>query len=159
VDSTLGLGTTFRIFLPRTEEEEKTLTAAEPAPRIYGRKRILVVEDQMEVLTLVAKTLENQGFDVLQATNPEEAVALIQEQDESIDLLLTDMVMPKGNGLQLASDLRAMIPRLKVLYMSGYSEFHEGIISSRDLGEGFLQKPFTPSILLEKVNAVFADLI
>jgi two-component system cell cycle sensor histidine kinase/response regulator CckA len=151
-----GSGTTFKIYLPRTDE------AVLPAPAnvktdLHGSETILVVEDQEEVRVLAVAILERYGYRVLSAAGAEEAIALAKVHPGTIDLLLTDIIMPGMNGRALARQLAADRP-LRVLYMSGYTEnaiAHRGIL---DPGLDYIQKPFTPEALAEKVRAVLGTI-
>jgi PAS domain S-box-containing protein len=154
LDSEPGGGTTATIYLPRVESvvpvsEEP---AAEPAA---GSGRILLVEDEPVVRGLVAQMLEARGYDVVEAEGPLEALELTDV--DACDLLLTDVVMPKMNGRELARRIRARTPSLHVVYTSGYAP--EAVLDGGrlDAGEFFLQKPFTAadlgSIVREALDA------
>ena len=157
VYSEIGHGTTFKINLPRVEAQ---LAADEPAPAIetpppacQGVERIMVVEDDLMVRELACETLLAGGYEVIKVESPAEAVALITE-GVMIDLLLTDVVMPKMNGRELYSQISLLLPGLKVLYMSGYTDnviADQGVLHA---GVAFLQKPFSVRSLLEKVRQV-----
>ncbi len=150
-----GRGTSFKIYLPRI----KTMNSLNPVsdktdnlPR--GTETVLVVEDEVSVRTLAARTLSQQGYTVLEAANGEEALHLIQDYSKEIQLLLTDMVMPKMGGKILADQLTALRPKTKILFTSGYTDeaiTHHGTL---DAGVMFLQKPFSPKILVHKVRQV-----
>jgi PAS domain S-box-containing protein len=152
-----GRGTTFKIYLPRTSEAE----ASEPArPRVAARRgseAILVVEDEPSVRELVVRALAEAGYQVLQARDGREALALAARHDAPIDLLLTDVVMPGMSGKQVADALAAARPGVRVLYTSGYTQntiVHHGVL---DPEVRFLAKPFTPSVLLERVGALLDE--
>ena len=149
-----GSGTTFKIYLPATEE-----AVVEPPAMakqdLRGTETILVVEDQDDVRQLAVTILERYGYRVLSATGGEEALQLAGEFPGTIHLLLTDMVMPGMNGRDLAKQLMAQRVR-NTLFMSGYTETaieHRGILQA---GLDYIQKPFTPESLAEKVKAVLA---
>ena len=148
-----GRGTTFKIYLPRVDDPSEgpvvPSTAALPAG---GNETILVVEDEEAVRKLACKTLEARGYRVLEAADGGEAVAIAGTQ--SVDLLLTDMVLPGMGGGEIAARIRDIHPRAKVLYTSGYTD---DVIVRRGLmerGAAFLEKPFTPSILARRVREV-----
>src|SRR5579862_2874024 len=148
-----GKGTTFKIYLPRVDE-----TATEDTPKaefslVRGNETILVVEDEEALRGLVASVLEGSGYTVLQASQASEAIQ-IAEQHGKIDLLLTDVVMPRASGHELAKNILAAFPNLKVLYMSGYT--NDLIIEQKAFtSDGLLlEKPFTKESLLKKVKAV-----
>ena len=150
-----GNGSTFKIYLPRVKEsaarEEPREASAVPA---QGSEVVLVVEDDAAVRPLVSGLLGAHGYKVLIAPGPEEALRICADHKETIDLLLTDLVMPKMSGRQLAERLVSLRPKLKVLYMSGYTDdaiVHHGVLEK---GTAFLQKPFTPGALARKVREV-----
>jgi CheY-like chemotaxis protein len=116
---------------------------------------VLLVEDEEGVRTLARRVLEMSGYTVLEAGYGGEALRLCQQHSEPIHLLLTDIVMPGGlNGRELAERLLRLRPELKVLYMSGYTD--ETIVPHEIIEPGlfFLQKPFTPKVLIQKVREV-----
>lgn len=149
VSSAPGNGTTFRIYLPAAVDavEHPQARAAEPID-LRGRETVLLVEDEDAVRQVARSVLERNGYRVLEAQNGGEAL-LIAEAEPRIDLLVTDVVMPRVSGPQVAARLRALKPELKVLYVSGYTD---NALALRD--EELLQKPLTPSALLTKVRDV-----
>jgi PAS domain S-box-containing protein len=153
VRSEVGRGTTFEIDLPRADH---VVVAESPrcttSPRAVGRETILVVEDEADVRVLVKRLLASAGFAVLTAASPKEAEALFVEHGASVDLLLTDVVMPGMNGRVLAERLRAARPSLRVLYMSGYNESVLGPHGVVDDGIQLLLKPFAVHELAEAVR-------
>ncbi|HEY1206314.1 MAG: response regulator [Bryobacteraceae bacterium] len=155
IDSELGRGTTVRVYFPLAEERIKTGGALgrRPAAR-PGTETILVVEDDSEVRKLAAEMLSRQGYAVLEAASGPEALRLWRRHAGSIDLLLTDVVMPSMAGPELAAKLTAERPDLKVLYMSGYPEdtmAKRGLTASEST---FLHKPFTSDALVHSVRMV-----
>lgn len=150
-----GLGTTFRIYLPHTNESPEALTALQPTPaRLSGSETVLLVEDEPAVRSLAAQTLRGYGYQVLEAMHGEEALRVVQGQEHQVDLLITDVIMPQMNGKELADRLQARRPALKILYASGYTEntiVHHGVLEP---GIAFLPKPFTPTALARKVREV-----
>jgi two-component system cell cycle sensor histidine kinase/response regulator CckA len=154
VYSELGRGTTFKVYLPMVGEEANVVRHEVAAPTRRGSETILLVEDEELVRAVVLQTLEGHGYTVLVAENGEEALHLCERRDTSIDLVLTDVVMPKMGGPALAERLATMRPALKVLFMSGYTDravARQGLLSA---GATYLQKPFTPESLLRKVREV-----
>jgi CheY-like chemotaxis protein len=150
-----GKGTTFKIFFPVIQEGMRSeVELAEEALPAGGQVTILLVEDEEGVRKFVRSMLEKQGYTVLPAANTEEAMALFTEKSESIDLMLTDVIMPRMNGTELAERVRALKPDVKVLFMSGYTDramrLHERLASSAL----FIQKPFTPNSLAQKVREI-----
>jgi CheY-like chemotaxis protein/two-component sensor histidine kinase len=152
VYSELGLGTTFKIYLPMAEDEAPASRLITPKRSRSGKETILLVEDEAGVRSLARLILEKQGYKVLDAKNGEEAVILSRNFAGIIDIMVTDTVMPKMSGPQLAQHLTASRPKMKVLYLSGYTDdavVHHGII---DPDTPFLQKPFTADGLTNKVR-------
>jgi two-component system, cell cycle sensor histidine kinase and response regulator CckA len=153
VYSEAGHGTTFKIYLPRTEEGLETIRAAQPAvSSIGGTETILLLEDDEQVRGLARPILAACGYSVLAPDDVRTARSLSEKEASSVDLLLTDVVMPGINGRELAKILVARNPKLKILYMSGYAEnaiVHHGVL---DPGTHFLPKPFAPSALTSKVR-------
>jgi CheY-like chemotaxis protein len=151
-----GKGTTFKIYLPRVDEplkERSTRVLGEESPR--GHETVLTVEDQEEVRKLAVQVLKQQGYAVFEASHGEEAMKVAQEHaEEGIDLLLTDVVMPGMSGRELAQKLGFLLPKMKVLYMSGYTDdaiVRHGVLEG---GVNYLQKPFTLDSLARKVREV-----
>jgi CheY-like chemotaxis protein len=118
-----------------------------------GTETILVVEDEDSVRRLVRSVLQRHGYQVLEAANPGEAL-LIFEQQPGIDLVLTDVVMPRVSGPTLASRLIGLRPKLKILYMSGHIDPSAALDGVLESGAAFLQKPITPGALLSRVREV-----
>ncbi len=148
-----GSGTTFDVYLPRVPEP---VTVIEPvAPSVSGgSERILVVEDDEGVRALTCEVLEERGYDVVSASDGEHAIEIVKRKQLEAELLITDVVMPRMNGRELAGRLRDRRPELKVLYMSGYSArvmSHRGLVQDE---AQLLQKPFTPRSLADKVREV-----
>jgi CheY-like chemotaxis protein len=149
VTSTPGQGATFSLYFPlaaapSAPAEVKRRT---PPPSADGRS-VLVVEDEPTVRTMAARTLEDAGYRVYQATHGREALDLIEKTNGQVDLVVTDLGMPEMDGHELARRLRATRPRMPVLYMSGYGD--AGVVTP------FLQKPFSPDDLVDRVAAVLA---
>jgi CheY-like chemotaxis protein len=155
VYSELGQGTTFKIYLPRIEEAAEPLTAAQPPPaRMQGTETILLVEDDAQVRELAFAVLTSRGYTVLVADAARAVVPRCDEHQGEIHLLLTDVVMPGGGGREVARQVVARRPGVKVLYMSGYTT--NAIVHHGNLEPGtfFLQKPFGPAALCAKVREV-----
>jgi len=149
-----GHGTTFKVYLPRAVGVTATeRVEAKAAPR-RGTETVLVVEDEAAILELARESLEHLGYTVLVARSPEEAILRSGEHAGPIQLMITDVVMPQMNGRQLAERLYAERPGLKCLYMSGYTAdviAHRGVL---DEGVRFIAKPFSLTVLAEKVREV-----
>jgi PAS domain S-box-containing protein len=153
VHSAPGQGATFRIYLPRVDGQVEADETTRPAITLpAGSGTILVVEDEVQVRDLVQEVLQAEGYTVLTAADGEEGLHLCTAYDGPIDLLLTDVVMPGMSGPEMAQCILPMRPKLKVVYMSGYASDAMGDHGVLDPGTTFLQKPFTPDILLEKVR-------
>lgn len=151
-----GHGTTFKIYLPRVEEELDALSSRDETDSLpRGNETILLVEDEPLVRDLAHRFLTEHGYTILEAADGEEALRAAQEHaGKRIHLLLTDVVMPQMGGKELADRLRRLRPSIKVLYTSGYTDeaiVHHGVL---DPGTHFLQKPFSPKTLLHKVREV-----
>ncbi|MGQ9555464.1 MAG: PAS domain S-box protein [Anaerolineae bacterium] len=155
VYSELGEGTTFKVYLPRSfEAVEKLGRRDEESYLPAGQETVLVVEDEPSVRRVEVRILREQGYQVLEAANGVEAMRVAMYHPGPIHLLLTDVVMPQMSGRELAERLRAIQPKLKVLYLSGYTDnaiVHRGVL---DEGVAFLQKPFTIPALAGKVRQV-----
>ena len=152
VYSEVGKGTTFRICLPMVEEWAETATRIVAKELPAGRETILLVEDEEMVRNLVRRILERQGYTALVADSAEKAMFMFEQNPASIDMLLTDVIMPQMDGKQLYERLRQIRPSLKVLYMSGYTEetiAHRGLLES---GTHFVQKPFSFERLARSVR-------
>ncbi|MBI4594565.1 MAG: response regulator [Candidatus Rokubacteria bacterium] len=153
VASEPGQGSSFRVYLPRTQEPAPT---AEPVPGVErgarGAETILLAEDDDDVRRMARDILDEQGYRVLDARDSREAVSVAACFAGRIQLLLTDVVMPHGNGFQLAEELRRVRPEINVLFMSGYTGsmvLHRG---GFEFGSAFIEKPFTVTALAAKVR-------
>ena len=148
-------GTSFKIYLPRVDQPaESTGTENRPQTVQRGTETILLVEDDPQLRQLSSSVLSHCGYKVLTAAAPEEGVAICKENHRDIRLLVTDVVMPRMNGRQLAEQIQQITPNVKVLYISGYTSnaiVHYGVL---DRGLWFLPKPFTLSALVAKVREV-----
>ncbi len=149
-----GLGTTFKIYLPPVVDVEgaEIKKAAYALPR--GTETILLAEDEARVRHLAREILEMYGYKVLEAGHGGEALLICEQHKEAIDLLIADVVMPNMNGRQLADRITLRRGKMKVLYISGYTDhtiYNRGIL---DKEMAFLQKPFTPTNLVLKVREV-----
>jgi PAS domain S-box-containing protein len=155
VDSRPGQGTSFKIYLPRIEEP---LAEVEKKPaeteRIRGSETILIVEDDEMVRRLVCQALRMYGYQVVEAANAGEALLICETHQRSLPLMVTDIVMPQLSGQELAARLAPLHPKMRVIYMSGYTDdavVRHGVLNSTTF---FLQKPFTPIALVKKVREV-----
>jgi PAS domain S-box-containing protein len=153
--SEVGQGTTFKILFPRISgtivtPEEISDDLSVLAAR--GTESILVVEDELLVRTILRETLEEQGYQVIEASRETEAVALAKDSSLTIDLLLTDVVLPDSNGRSLAESVQTIRPGLPVIYMSGYTDnaiSNQGVLQP---GVRFLEKPVPTAVLLRAIR-------
>jgi signal transduction histidine kinase/CheY-like chemotaxis protein len=159
VDSELGCGTTFRILLPRVDvaAEREWVTRAAPGNEqavAGGTETILLVEDDLLVLELAQRTLQRLGYNVLPCSSPDEALRTFGQYQSRIELLVTDLVMPRLNGKELAARISALSPGVSVLFTSGYGEniiTKAGVIGN---GVNFIAKPYRPRQLAAQVRAL-----
>ena len=155
VDSESERGTSFKICFPRVDAEDDTAAPPpQPAGPARGSETILLVEDEEAVRSVAARVLLNQGYYVLKAANGQEALDILEEVTGSVDLVLTDVVMPDMGGPQLVAHLQQRWPGLKVVYMSGYAEGDKLHPTVHDPERFFLQKPFSTESLTLKVREV-----
>ncbi len=152
--SEVGRGSTFKIYLPRTSlEPEVSRPPVEPAS-MRGNEMILLVEDEPQVRIVLRGILKRYGYQVLEAQNGGEALMLCERFSGEIQLLITDVVMPQMSGREVAERLTELRPRMKVLFVSGYTDntiVRHGVL---DAGVNFLEKPITPDALARKVREV-----
>jgi len=153
VQSAPGKGTTFRLYLPRGEAAAVTLTepVSIPAPRARSHETILFVEDDPAVRGLMTLVLSEQGYAVMTATDGEDALRVAQPLLASIDLMITDIVMPRMNGRELADRMRKLRPDLKVAFMSGYTNDTVAYQEVVEKGIELIEKPIKPDLLLARV--------
>ena len=155
--SEVGYGTTFKVYLPRTDKSAQGAVSRE-APRLArGTETILVIEDEPQVRGVTRTILRRAGYDVLEARDGVEAIALVEKHEGPIHLVVTDVVMPKMSGRDVVQKLAPMRPSMKVLYVSGYTEdaiVDHGVLES---GIHFLPKPLMPEALLRKVREILDD--
>jgi PAS domain S-box-containing protein len=154
VNSETGKGTTFTVYLPRIDEDvPESILPPPPLTTLRGSEAILLVEGDEQLRAIEATILRRSGYSVVEAQNGGEAFLACERHQGAIGLLLTDVVMPRMNGIELATRLAPMQPQMRVLYMSGRvdnSRLHEQALSSG----AYLQKPITPDSLLRKVREV-----
>jgi two-component system cell cycle sensor histidine kinase/response regulator CckA len=154
VDSEPGHGTTFTIYLPRVDEPAETAARGAVEMPAGGSETILLVEDEPAVREVVRRILAAQGYRVLLATNGKHGLELAEHFDGPIHLLLTDIVMPEMDGLQLAQQLRAARPETAVIYMSGYAEdaiARHGVLAAE---LAFIPKPCPTNLLLRRAREI-----
>jgi len=157
VDSAVGVGTTFEVYLPRsgagsvTVEESAAPSTSVSTVGTSGRESVLLVEDDSTLRQLLSELLRSAGYDVLEASESDTALRLAGHTP-SLQVLLTDMVMPGRSGAELARLLKALHPDLRLVLMSGYSESDEGATAAMELGALFLRKPFSNKTLLQGIR-------
>jgi CheY-like chemotaxis protein len=154
-DSVCGRGSRFRIFLPRASGSADGAELPEPViPPSQAEGTLLLVEDEEAVRRLARRVLEGVGYRVLEASSGREALRLVKQWDGPLDLMVTDVIMPGMSGQELSTRLREQRPWLRILYVSGYTD--DAILQHGDLlpNTSFLQKPFTPGSLTQRVREV-----
>jgi two-component system cell cycle sensor histidine kinase/response regulator CckA len=160
VDSEMGRGTCFKIYLPRRKVDAGEAAPAEAAPivtrDVTGQDTILLVEDEEAVRSFAARALRMRGYNVLEASGGEEALEIVKGDDVKIDLIITDVVMPNMDGPTMVRHVKQLKPNLAVIFMSGYAEeaFRRNDQNSEDIH--FLPKPFGLKQLAAKVKEVLA---
>ncbi len=155
VESQIGSGTTFTVLFPRCAAvPAETPATRRPAERLDGTETILVVEDNPAVLQSTSRILKQHGYSVITASNGEQALRVIEQKRRSVDLVLTDVVMPQMTGIELVERLDILHPELNVLFTSGYSDAALGRDSMIDFDRPILYKPYPPRELLRKIREV-----
>lgn len=155
--SEVGVGTSFKLFLPRIDACPPPERNGISVPTKGGVETILVVEDQQAVRSFIKAALKQYGYHVIEASGGEEAIAVVKQHSGPIHLLLADVVLPGMNGKELSDKLRALRPKLKVLFTSGYTSdviAHRGVL---DYGVAYIPKPFNPDKLAAKVREVLTE--
>jgi PAS domain S-box-containing protein len=156
VHSEVGKGTRFEIYLPRTDRFAEVPSDSVPSRSFRGTETILVVEDQPELRTFACRSLEAYGYRVLEAADANEALRLAAVPGEEIHVLLTDVVMPGMNGVELSKLLLTLRPGVKVILVSGYADramLHDGL---EDTGAALIPKPYRVNTLLAKIRELLA---
>ena len=151
VESEKGKGTTFRVRLPELREETTEDSEEATDSASSGSETILLVEDEVALRAPMRRGLEKEGYTVLEAGDAKEALQICESYDGTIELMVTDLVMPGMDGLELGGKVTDLRPDMKVLYTSGYSEdviTRDGVTEAGD----FLQKPYTPSDLGQRIR-------
>jgi CheY-like chemotaxis protein len=161
VNSSPGWGTTFKVYLPRIDEPIESHATLSVSPELLkGSETVFVIEDNTSVRRFIRDALQRYGYEILEASTGENAIGMIGDHsDKMIHLLLTDVVIPGMNGRECAECMMSFHPEMKVLYMSGHAEgatVHQGVLEP---GVAFLQKPFTPMLLAQKVRHVLDNSI
>lgn len=154
VDSAPGKGSRFALYFPRHKGDPASFVAPQANGDLSGHETILIVEDQAQVLKFTQMLLEKNGYSVLTASTPTEALQICRQTDQPIALLLTDVIMPEMNGKELKERIAELTPGIRALYMSGYTEdviAQNGIV---DTNIEFIQKPFSNRELASKIRQV-----
>lgn len=152
-----GIGTTFKVYLPVSDEIVVQEKANGKEPELRGTETVLLAEDEEMVRRVAREVLEMQGYNVLEASDVEEALAISATHEGAIHILLTDVVMPGMSGRELSGRILQTRPQMKILYMSGYTDdaiVHHGVL---DEGTSFIEKPFTSDSLSLKIRKVLDD--
>jgi DNA-binding response OmpR family regulator len=147
-----GHGTVFKIYLPAASGEAVEPASAANEAEGPANAIILLVEDEDQVRDLTRTMLERRGYRILEAATPEDALRIASQPGQKIDLLLTDIVMPLKYGTDLATEVRSILPEVRVLYMSGYTDdsvVKQGLLAP---DTAFIQKPFSARDLERKVR-------
>jgi CheY-like chemotaxis protein len=151
-------GSTFKIYLPRDESQPSTARLPDTSGDLpTGSETVMLVEDEASLLRFARTLLEDLGYTVITADSPRKAIQRAKDYTEEIHLLMTDVVMPEMNGRELMEQLLILRPKLKCLFMSGYTTnviAHRGVL---DEGVQFLQKPFTREILARKIRQALSQ--
>ena len=155
VESSVGAGSTFRIYLPLANASAVAVTSGESLSHaVGGTETVLVAEDDASVRRLVDRILGSAGYRVVSAESAEQALALVEAHEGRLDLLLTDVVMPRIGGEELYGRIADLWPGVRVLYMSGYTD-NPVVRREAEAPDGaYLAKPFPPEALLAKVRRV-----
>ena len=149
-----GTGSTFTIYLPRCENIPPARMVDRAPEPPSGNKTILVVEDDEDVRVVVGDMLRARGYRVSEAGDGVEALQILQDSPDPVHMILTDVMMPRMTGPELVKRLESLSMPVKVLYMSGYTD--EILQPATGQRLGFIQKPFTSNVLLEKVSETLA---
>jgi signal transduction histidine kinase/CheY-like chemotaxis protein len=157
VQTAVGRGTTFHVYLPQVEGEPEVTAPVSASTSTGGSETVLLVDDAVDVAHFVTTALRNQGYTVLEASDAHHAMAIASSHDGPIHLLITDVVMPRMNGRELAERIAVLRPETRLLYMSGHSDdaiLKRGIEAAR---VHFIQKPFAMDMLALKIREVLAS--
>jgi two-component system cell cycle sensor histidine kinase/response regulator CckA len=153
LDSRLGCGSVFRIYLPKIDPPAKTAEAPATLPPIHGSGTLLLVEDDRQVRAALSRLLADRGFEVVATCGMAEALAFLDAEPPRIEVMITDVVMPGGDGITLAKEARKRLPALRVLFMSGYTE-HAILDDLTQPGSHFMSKPFVAEQLDAALRAL-----
>jgi CheY-like chemotaxis protein len=146
-------GTIFEIYLPSAKETTESVHRAKAGRGPKGSETILIADDEDSVRKLVYAVLATHGYNVMEARDGQEALEIYEKHRAKVDMVVTDVVMPRMNGFELGQRLISTSPGLRILYMSGYRDSTIGTPDA-EVSRAFLNKPFTPDVLLAKVREV-----
>ena len=157
IDSELGKGTTISVCFPAEPDslDRQMPSTRHVEPQHVGRECVLMVDDDEAIVSVLGVALSSMGYEVLSTSSATEALTLARSRPDSIDMLVTDVVMREMNGRQLANEVRALIPGIKLVFMSGYTDDIIADGDVRALGATMVQKPFKPEELAKEVRAMF----
>lgn len=153
VYSETGIGTVFRVYFPASDATPEAGARSSVPSDVFGEDTILVVDDEAQVRDILRRMLETRGFTVLEAQNGQEALAIAEQHEAPIHLVVSDLVMPMMGGRELVAALRRRLPRLPVVFMSGYTAGTVGRQGSPEALTLFVEKPFTTAILMRTIAA------
>ncbi|MGD9486437.1 MAG: PAS domain S-box protein [Calditrichaceae bacterium] len=160
VYSQAGRGSAFKIYLPAIDETPGSIAEEDTVEiDLSGYESVLVVEDETEVRNIVSQTLTSYGYTVYEAADGQEAIQICMNSENTIHLIVSDIIMPRMSGHHLIGRVKSVFPDIKILFMSGYTDgamIHQGLLGPQ---LHYLQKPFTPRILLRKVREVLDEVL
>jgi CheY-like chemotaxis protein len=157
IDSKVGIGTTFHVYLPASPGTATAQRVTRELPVKRGSGTILVAEDEEAVRLLATRILQKAGYTVLAARDGEEAVSLFRENNENVDLLLMDVIMPRLSGPEAVKQIRELDPEIPALYASGYGGEFLRADGRLDIEGEVLQKPYQPSELLDRISGYLSN--
>ena len=156
VDSIINKGTSINLYFPKYQDnKQRTKTIEDSSLELSGKETILIVDDEPSLVNLASNILRAKGYKVFGVGNAKDALLLLQ--DEQVDLVLTDVIMPEVDGYQLANEINALYPNIKIQMASGYSDERHVKTNNTDLKNNLLNKPFTAKELLMKVRTLLDD--
>jgi CheY-like chemotaxis protein len=150
------MGTTLTVLLPITESSDDAVQLPAPRSESGDGEVVLIVEDEAAMREVTRRMLERSGYQVLAAANGHEAVDMVTSRPGQVDVLLTDVVMPKMLGREVADRISAAVPRVRVVFMSGYTEGLLNAQGALEPGVNLIEKPFSKTALLTKLREVLA---
>ncbi len=158
VESTVGEGTVFQIYFPLTAESPPVKDSKPLLPEMLkGKEKILLVEDEEKVRELMCELLRSNGYDVITANNGQEGLNIFEHNQDSIDLVITDVIMPKMDGKEMADRMRQQRPNLNMVYISGYTEDTISRHGMLDSNAELIKKPFDPDQFVKKIREILDE--